>query len=811
MRTWPAKACLLASTMLSLHAVGAAAQDAGSASDEDGDLVEMEELVVLGRRFGQGLSRATFTLGAEDIRERPLGAEITQSLNQIPGLQVATGDSRGGSFSFEIYLRGLTDEQIGLSVDGIPTGDSRFNGGQPPNRFLESSNVSQIVVSQSAGDIGSPSRFALGGFIDFQTDDPQEDFGFTVEGGYGSFDFHRYFARADFGEVLPGLTGYASFSKQESDVHAGRKSRSRDREHVDFKLLKEFANGSTVRLRTSYNDLNDNDFNIITLDEFNDDPRSDRAGDVLTGVPSLDRDFGGALGGSRDDWLVYINADIVVADDVSVSVNPYYHSLRGESFRYQDRQRDLDGDDPRAVLGFDALGGAIRPDVIVTRDDDVVGGPADLRVTPRDRDRYGVTAEARADNLFGFNNVRVGIWYEDNESTEFRNFFPLIDSRVGLDFNESDLAFVEYERTAKVDTLMIYAQDQIVLLDGRLKLDLGLTFHDVSYQARSPLEYNTVVDFSQDSGVNPKVGVAFQVTDQLELFAGYAQNFGGIPEDVFLGSSAVINPGDLDPVETDNVDVGARFVTDGLALSLQGYYVNLKNNIGIVPSDPSADPDDIIRGNADTRAANLAGTQTLGLEATAFVQLGDFDLYATYAYQDAEHDTVDSAEELANLLASAIIPGERIRDIPRHSFYAELGWEPLEEFRLAVNVNYVGERIGAHFVSPDFCAPVNPFTPCFDLAGDPLGPSEAFGTQTLDSYTLVGLTAQYSLRAGRVLDAVTFQLNIDNLLDEEFVSAVSGATATLPEFGALFGAGATLDRYFIGFPRTVTFSVRAEF
>ncbi len=798
--TVSALALMLASTSVN-------AQDSEQSSDDVE--FEIDEITVIAKKFGKGLSRATFAVSNDEIEQRPLGAEITQSLNQIPGVQVSTSDSRGGSFSFEIYLRGLTDEQIGFTVDGIPTGDSRFNGGTPPNRFLESSNTSNIVVSQSAGDIGAPSRFALGGFIAFESDDPNEELSFLAEASVGSFDFQRYFFRIDTGELAPGLFAYASFSESSNDNYAGPNNRNRNRRHFDGKLLKTFDNGSTLAFRVSYNDLEDNDFNIISLPEFLENPNSDRAGDVLTGVPNIDADFGGALGGTRDDWLAYINGDFVLSDSVSLKVNPYFHSLRGESFRYQNRQSALDGGDPRAVLGYDESGGAIRPDLIRTADGDTFGGPADLRVTPRDRDRYGVSSELLFEEVADVHNIRIGGWYENSESTETRNFFPLIDSRVSLDFDASSLAFVEYDRAAEVETIFLYAQDQIELMDGRLNIDLGLTYFDVGYTATSPLEYSPTVDFNQDSGINPKVGVSFSLTDELELYGGYAQNFGGIPEDVFLGSSAVINPDDLDPVETENFDVGLRYVRDNLAISLAGFYVDLENNIGIIPNELTADTDldDILRGNVATRAANLAGTETFGIEATLFADLGAIDLYATYAYQDAEHKDVSTEQELIALARNGIIAGERIRDIPKNSFFGEVGWEPREGIRIALNANHIGKRVGAHLLVPSFC---NPFF-CFDGNGAGVAADQALGIQELDAYTLVGFTAKYTPDTGTFWDNLTLQLNIDNLFEENFVSAVSGATATLPEFGVIGGQGTTLDRYFIGYPRTVTFSAKMSF
>ncbi|RYF03350.1 MAG: TonB-dependent receptor, partial [Oxalobacteraceae bacterium] len=144
-----------------------------------------EDIVVTAARVGHGESRAVAVLRRADIDERPFGADITQSLNKIPGVQATTGDARGGSFSFEFAMRGLNKEQVGFTLDGIPTGDARFNGGSPPQRFIESSNVRRITVSQSAGDLGAPSRFALGGFVDFATDDPSRTPSATVEAGYG--------------------------------------------------------------------------------------------------------------------------------------------------------------------------------------------------------------------------------------------------------------------------------------------------------------------------------------------------------------------------------------------------------------------------------------------------------------------------------------------------------------------------------------------------------------------------------------------------------------------------------------------------
>ena len=755
----------------------------------------IDEVVVTAERFGSGLTRATFTLGAEDIQQRPLGAEITQALVKVPGIQVSTGDTRGGSFSFEIYMRGLSDEQIGLTLDGVPTGDSRFNGGSPPARFIESSNIGKIVVSQSAGDIGAPSRFALGGFIDFITDAPRKDFSATVEGGAGSFDFTRLYVRVDSGEIAPGLSGYFTYSTQKNDIWAGRDSRRSKRDHYEFKVVRAFDDGSSIQARVSYNDQTDNDFNIVTKGEFAAAPRSDRALDAISGIPARDIDFGGALGGVRKDWLAYVNGRFKLSDKVTLSVNPYYQTLKGESFRYQDRQRILTGGDPRAVTGYNANGGAVRPTLTTLRNSNVLGGPADMRVTPRDRERYGVTGEIKADELITGHSFRAGAWYEGGDSTEKRNFYPIINSATSIAYDRSRLNHVEYERTASVETVMLYAQDQIKLLDERLKIDLGVTWYDVTYDAKSPLEYRANVKFSQHSDVNPKLGATFKLSDALEAFGGYAKNFAGIPEDAFLGSTAVINPNDLTPVSTENLDLGLRYVKPNLAFSIQAYDVELKNNVGIVPRDSTAalDPQEVVRGNVATKAANIAGVRTQGVELTGYYDFGAVDLYGSYSHQDAKHDDPAVGSAARKALASVgVIGGAGVRDIPKDSFFGQIGWKPLPGLKLEASARHVGDRVGGHIVAPVTF--------------------QEIGVEMIDAYTLVGLAATYDIKREGIPD-LRLQFNVDNLFDETYIGAVSGSTATQPEFGytAATPNARTLDRYFVGAPRTYTVSVRARF
>ena len=758
---------------------------------------EIEEIVVLGlaERYGSGLARAEFALGAQDIQQRPAGAEITQALATIPGVQVSTGDARGGSFSLELYMRGLNDNQIGLSVDGIPAGDARFNGGSPPNRYLDGPNVGTVRVSQSSGQIGSPSRSALGGFIDFRTMDPTDEFGGELQMGTGSFDFRRLYMKVNTGELADGLTSYWSFSDQSNDIFTGPNSRDKNRQHFDGKIVKRFDSGTSIRYRISYNELADNDFGIVSLGDFRNNPTSDTVNDVFAGNPDVDggfTGFGGALGGLREDLLTYLNADVVLSDSVGLSINPYYHDLEGESYAYQTESSTTESGDPRdqstvVESEFDANGTRV----------------ADMRVTPRNRSRRGVTAELTFDDVGSVHDIRAGVWMETDDTNEDRNFYRVTDVRTGIEYSQNALGYIEYERSLTTDTLYYYIQDTIGLMDGRLTLDVGATVHDIDYTWRSPIEFSgdNSINASSD-GVDLKLGGVLRFNDRVEGFAGYSQNFGGIFEDAFLGSSDAIDPRTVQPETSENIDLGVRYVADSYAFSLQWYRIDFQNRLTTVPTrvDPN-DIADVINGNSSTQVVNQGGVNSQGFEITGSLTSGAFDIYASLSRQQAEWAADDPAQ--------GIIAGHSVQDIPEASFFGSIEWSPNERFAAALSAQYVGERLGANLFVPGFC---NRFF-CFDENGNGVNGGDFLGTEEIDGYWLLGLTAAYDLPAIGGVDSLRIQLNIDNLLDKTFIGSVTGATSSLPEFGVIGGltASSALDRYFIGFPRTVTLGVTAGF
>ena len=138
--------------------------------------------------------------------------------------------------------------------------------------------------------------------------------------------------------------------------------------------------------------------------------------------------------------------------------------------------------------------------------------------------------------------------------------------------------------------------------------------------------------------------------------------------------------------------------------------------------------------------------------------------------------------------------GDQVQDIAKHSLFAEVGWRPVDALRTAINVRYTGKRTGGNIFVPGFC---NRFF-CFDEAGNGVNALQFLESQKLGDHWVVTSLPSYGLIASRWAESIVLQLNIDNLLDEKFIGAVTGATSTLPEFGVIGGltAESALDPLF---------------
>ena len=307
---------------------------------------------------------------------------------------------------------------------------------------------------------------------------------------------------------------------------------------------------------------------------------------------------------------------------------------------------------------------------------------------------YGTqdTANARFDNVFADNN-------------DDQLFIDFIDPLVIPDFAFSNEA---RNRASTVDTLSVYAQDQIDLTDA-FKIVLGARFDRFEIDVT---DFVAGADFSRvDEEITPRLGLIYKPALNVSLYASYSETFLPRSGDQFLTL-------DLDTESTRqqsfiNQEIGAKW-DFAPRLSFTAALFDLERE-----SFTSVDPND-----ADALIV-IEGSQTQGVELQLNGQLSDqWSINTGYTYLDGKVDFVDGSGTDSN----------RTRQTPEHTFSLWSQYELSEKIGFGGGATYQD----SYFVRED-------------------------NSVEVPSYVRFDAMAYYN-----VSDDLRVQVNVENLLDEDY-------------------------------------------
>ncbi|WP_332878628.1 TonB-dependent receptor domain-containing protein [Massilia sp. S19_KUP03_FR1] len=784
---------------------------------------------ITGQILGKGEARANSVIDQATIAEQPAGLDPLKLLARVPGMQATSSDALTGSFSMRLSMRGFNKEQIGVSIDGIPNGSTLSNGGTMPNRLLDPANLVRVDVSQTAGDLGTPSNQALGGYIDFKTRDPAKERGGELEVAGGSFGYRRAFLRVDTGKSAAGTSAYLDYSSEYVRTWPGDEAGRNTRRHADVRVLQDLGGGSSLRGTVSYNKFSDNDYDAVALlaesaklykATFYGNPNTDGLTDTWTGNPAVDQNYRGTRGINSEDILVHVDWTQRFGETGKLTLKPYWHNQEGNGWFYvpyvQLPANGLaystvaPGGKPVATVQEcyrnqyqRGANGALLPTTAVAIPTGsssaalaAAGCPAAARYAMNPVTQWGAreASTRRSDNsidrqgtvgevsaaLGEFQRIRVGGWFERTTRNKVRNWFAATDPGVGGAFDESALYSVTQDRHYSSNTAMAYVQDKVSLLDGRLQLDLGATYQRFREDYASPVEFSGTRALQVSSKLLPKLAALYRIDDDWEVFASGAKNFSAIPDTVFEGTAAVDAKAGIKPETSVNKDVGVRWTgSNGYGASLSAYKIDYRDRISIQNGNPNGD---IFSRDATTTFANQGGISSRGVEASLRASASLYELYANFSYNDAHY--------VGNTPAEGIKSGDPVLGAPRRSAFAEATWKPAASWRVSANLHYVGEAAGTYGDVPNTV-----------ITGGPA----VYPRQYMPAYTLTGLNVTYK-PSGSLFgfgSRTEFAFNVDNLFDRRYLGGVG---TELTSSNAL-----TTGRYFLGSPRTLYASMRVKF
>ena len=729
----------------------------------------IDEITVVGK----SVSFANASMSQEMKLQQSSMTSALAVIDNLPGVLVNEGDTFGADdWSTTVSIRGfqlsLDEQQIGITIDGIANGNSNYGGGAKANRYIDTENLGTVEVSQGTSDIRSRSNEALGGTLNFTTIDPTEEAGLTTSFSLGQFQSQKSFVRLNTGEIAPDTRAWVSVSSAQSSDWVDQTAEN-TRDHLAAKIISEQGDVKYTGY-FSYDDTHEDNYQRISLAQFAENPDWDRLTAEWTGTPYVDQAYRKGWSTLRENIFGYLQAEYST-DNLEASANVYFHKNEGRGDwvpPYLVNVTDDGAGNPESeVVGNTTVmgGAALGQLFFVNRDGVALAPDADCqssitfpyggagaqydplcygqgavpvgsyRHTHYQKSRFGFNADFAYFSKLGDvdNTLRGGVWYEDYEREEYRDWHKIIDSSSNYKFDHVAY-WRQYDRKFPVQTTMLYLENEVDF--GMVSARVGAKQFMVELEAQDNFTNTASGVVDSDSDLLLTAGVVAQTgIDGLEVFAGYAENFAAVKDTVLERDTSVFD--NIEPETAENIDVGIRFVSDRITAAATFYDITFENRLVFIAPD-SPDAIDYLIGTNGSYV-NVGGIESSGFEMNATVYINDnWAVYGSYTNNKSEY-----AEGSLDFPAGNTVYGSA-----EDMFVLSIDWAQ-DNYFAGLSNKMVGDRW-----------------------------MDAANTQRIEGYMVSDLYAGVSVEAPfSGLQNMQVRLTINNLTDESYLGGVAGQSA----------------------------------
>lgn len=685
----------------------------------------IDDLLVI----GHGYTRASNTLAPRDAPARLAGAPAQALLAELPGVSVQNSDPFGlYEFGNSLRIRGFSSEQVGTSLDGVPLESYDMRDGSPPERFVDSEELSTVTVAQGSGDVMMPSYHALGGSVRYFTAEPGGDWHAALSSVIGSNDLTRLYARLD---TPPWWAGgpiaYASASRTRA-VQFDNSRAEMAVDHATFKLRQDFALGSAL-LSYRYGQRDDHD-----MQDYDARGRVATSFDLLerpTGDAERDALYYGDWTNGRTDHLLSLRWESPLADGWKLEALPYFERKRGYGYagvapsaasaQYDEATSAGSGVPGRSdIAPYDGSG-------ITERQESLQG------------DRRGLTLGLAYEA--GRHTVQAGGWLERYRFAQDRPLYN-VDADGRIEDGAAPIV-VYYDRHYDTRVAQYYLKDSSRWFDARLQLDVGFKglyvdreFHGIPNRDAFNLQQLARIARVDRDAFQPQLGLTYRLDEVFELFGNYAENFSTAPRNAI--GSVTYDPR-LRPETSHNIDLGLRGHGERFSAALSMYYIDYAHRIlTLTVTNPYRISEEVYR--------NVGSIRTCGVEAASFWKpargwrLGS-TLSLNRSRFQSDYERYDAALQETMTVSVA---GKALPDTP--DLMASLGVQYRRGgLSASAEAKYTGRRY-----------------------------STATNDEHVPGNTVVNAALGYEFAAARAQGAgLQLQLTVHNLFDEHYIGYIS--------------------------------------
>ncbi|MCQ8277310.1 TonB-dependent receptor [Acetobacteraceae bacterium KSS8] len=673
MLTRTSLAALLATTAMTCLATAAVAQTAPAASSAKAAAANSETVTVTGRSTrttspGAGLMRvetapkAVQTITRDFIAKQSPTTNMQQLLRMLPSTNVTDVDPYG-LYSGTSRVRGLDTSEQGYLLDGAPLND--VGGGQfYSNEVLEAEDLETVSLQPGTTNLDSPVISAAGGLVEATMKDPAKRAGGLLDVTYGTYKLNREFIRLDTGLIgNSGIRAMFAFSHTHANNWEG--PGGAEKKHYDFKVVKDWSNGSHAGLTVSYNDQVNDSYNnggVTQANYFNliEKGNSNSYGATWLGPKSIGS--GASAYNPTNFYLLHQNpfenviavapVHIVVTPRLSIDDTPYFWHGIGN------------GTGATTLTEGSTYYGSQKVNLDLNGDGRINSKTSVIAFSPSNQEQFrpGNTIKANIE-IDKHNTVTAGWWYEYSNLLQFS---PIghVDQQTGIPNNvwgvqdnyilPNGKQYYARDYTTITQINMVFLGDHASYFDDRLHVDAGFKETMVSRALTNRIPGTAYSRNVNDALPLPQLGISWQFDPRNQIYVSGATNFRAPSNtslaDQYSNTSGKISQqgGSIKSEYSISEEVGYRYTGPLIVGSISFFNYNFTNR--------QISLNYFVGNTPYSSTVNAGGQTTRGVDIQLSTRPILFHIrpYAAFEYLDA---TIDN-----NLAATGTLNGKTIND-----------------------------------------------------------------------------------------------------------------------------------------------------
>ncbi|MFT9025978.1 MAG: TonB-dependent receptor [Acetobacter indonesiensis] len=737
------------------------------------------------RQVGGGLmikedaAKSRSTITSEYIEKQGAGLNPMQLIEMLPGVNTTSTDPMGLSGG-HMTMRGLTESQIGFTLEGFPINDIGSYAVYP-QEIVDPENLRSINVEQGSADLDSPHISATGGAVNMYLLNPKERLGGKLVGSYGNYNARRIFGRLDTGYVgNTNVRGYVSFSDAVQESWRG--PGGQNKMHGETKWVSAWGKGNVVSFSLVGNQSTGVMFPSTYMDTWK-----------KTGIYNSYSSKWDPKHPDKNYYQLHRNpftniyasapSTFTLTDNLTLTETPYFWYGNGNGGGAY--SEDL----TKQQYGSQTMTGSIGP-----YNSSSSNAKSLLLYNPSNTQTYRPGAVTKLTLHTGINRLSIGYWFEYSKQIQ-TGPYSMIDYATGkpedLMGSGPNLVLANGQTAMYRDSLTqtrihtMFIADSLSLLHDRLTLEAGLKYTVVNRQG-----HNFLPDTSTGPYINgswqqplPAASIRFKINDENQLFASSTTNF-RIPMNTSLYDSGAYSAGsgysthanaNMKPEISISEEFGWRYQGPTVMSSITYFHYNFTNRLyQQTVTMPNGDyySRSINGGNSHADGVDLeVGTRPI--------------LYHLRPYFSAEYINARTDSNVAAGSGSDYVfsKGKFAPQTPKYQIGFNLDYDDGHLFG-GYSLKYVARQYSS-------------FT----------------NDQHIPGYLTMNINAGYRFRNWGPLKSPTLRLNLRNITDQHYLGFVNGTAAnglaTTGVYGSKIKAGSST--FSIAAPFMVMGSASVEF